>query len=276
MYLEKAAYRAMGAVLKLEKRLAKAWDDTLFEQHYLPAVALEEHLIAQHDAFAGWLGHLHDAFELVDWRSGEIRDPVTAAWLLEETLTALVQIDQPRVQDFVKTLRNHQPHLLTFLDWTTAALSSYRIALAEHFPDPADQKRFERTTARHWRLRQAMINGHAEWRIQATRAQTDLNACIDGDPASGHLATQLIRLLDGAGHTSSLVECINGLLKSFLNSRQGFRNRETLQAYLDLFVLWHNMRAYQRGKRCGQSPYQIAGVDPGSDDWLELLGYPVS
>lgn len=276
MYLEKAAYRAMGAVLKLEKRLVKAWDDTLFEQHYLPAVALEEHLIAQHDAFAGWLGHLHDAFELVDWRSGEIRDPATAAWLLEETLTALVQIDQPRVQDFVKTLRNHQPHLLTFLDWTTAALSSYRTALAEHFPDPADQKRFERTTARHWRLRQAVINGHDEWRTQATQAQTALNALIDGDPVSGHLATQLIRLLDGAGHTSSLVECINGLLKSFLNSRQGFRNRETLQAYLDLFVLWHNMRAYQRGKRCGQSPYQIAGVDPGSDDWLELLGYPVS
>ena len=62
MYLEKAAYRAMGAVLKLEKRLAKAWDDTLFEQHYLPAVALEEHLIAQHDAFAVWLDHLYDQY----------------------------------------------------------------------------------------------------------------------------------------------------------------------------------------------------------------------
>ena len=171
-------------------------------------------------------------------------------------------------------MRNHQPHLLTFLDWTTAALSSYRTALAEHFPDPADQKRFERTTARHWRLRQAVINDDDEWRTQATQAQTDLNALIDGDPASGHLATQLIRLLDGAGHTSSLVECINGLLKSFLNSRQGFRNRETLQAYLDLFVLWHNMRAYQRGKRCSQSPYQIAGIDrvptTGSNSWAIL------
>ena len=46
----------------MEKRLAKAWDDTLFEQHYLPAVALEEHLIAQHDAFAVWLDHLYDQY----------------------------------------------------------------------------------------------------------------------------------------------------------------------------------------------------------------------
>lgn len=54
MYLEMAAYLAMGAGLMSEKRLAKAWDDTLFEQYYLPAVALEEHLIAPHDAFAVW------------------------------------------------------------------------------------------------------------------------------------------------------------------------------------------------------------------------------
>ena len=276
MYLEKAAYRAMGTVLKLEKRLSKAWDDALFEQHYLPAVAQEEHAIAQHDVFAEWLSHLHDAFELVDWRSGEIRDPTTAAWLLEETLTALAQIDHSRVQDFVKTLRNHQPQLLTFLTWTAAALLGYRTTLAQHFSDPADQQRFERTAARHWRLRQAVINGHAQWRSEAVQAQADLNALINGDAASDHLATHLMRLLDGAGHTSSLVECINGLLKSFLNSRQGFRNLQTMQAYLDLFVLWHNMRVYQRGKRRGQSPYQIAGIDPGSDDWLELLGYPVS
>ena len=84
------------------------------------------------------------------------------------------------------------------------------------------------------------------------------------------------QILDGTPRTSSLIECINGLLKSFLNNRQSFQDQETLQAYLDLFVLWHNMRPYQRGKRQGQSPYQIAGIDPGCTDWLELLGYPAN
>lgn len=275
-HLEKAAYRAMATVLKLEQQLAEAWDDTLFAQQYLAAVAAEESLIAQHDSFAEWLSHLHDAFELVDWRSGEIRDPDTAAWLLEETLTALSQIDHPRVRSFVTTLRNHQPQLLTFLDWTAVALDAYRTALAQQFPDQPDQQGFERTVARDWRLRQALINGHRQWQTAAAQAHNDCLALVAGDPARQQLATQLMQILDGAGHTSSLVECINGLLKAFLKNRQGFRNPQTLQVYLDLFVLWHNLRVYQRGKRQGQSPYQLAGIDPGTDDWLELLGYPAT
>lgn len=273
LFLEKAAYRAMGQVFQLEKQLVKAWDDTLFEQHYLPAVMQEEQAIANHDAFALWLGHLCDAFEVVDWRSGEIREPATATWLLEECLTALACIEQSKVQSFVKTLRNHQPHLLTSLTWLAADLPAFRQAVAEHLPDLDDQKRFERTVARHWRLRQALINGHHLLRSQATQAHADLNSLI-ADATSHRLAARLMHLLDSTTRTSSLIECINGLLKSFLNHRQDFRDQETLQAYLDLFVLWHNMRPYQRGKRQGHSPYQIAGIDPGSNDWLTLLGYP--
>ena len=48
-----------------------------------------------------------------------------------------------------------------------------------------------------------------------------------------------------------------------------------MQNYLNLFTLWHNMRVYQRGKRQGQSPYQRAGIQLPTDDWLELLGFPV-
>lgn len=274
--LEKAAYRAMATVLKLEKQLSKAWDETLFLQAYLPAVAQEERLIAQHDSFAEGLAHLHDAFELVDRRSGEIRDPATAAWLFTETLTALRQIEQPTVQAFVKTVSNHQAQLLTFLTWTAAALLGLRSTLADQFPQPASQQHFERTVARHWRLRQALINGHRHCHGEAHQAQADFEALLQTVPACHPLAQQLLAILDGAGHTSSLVESINALLKRFLTSRQGFRNQQTLQAYLDLFVLWHNMRIFQRGKRTGRSPYQIAGIDPGSPDWLALLGFPAA
>jgi hypothetical protein len=274
--LEKAAYRAMTTVLKLEKQLGKAWDETLFLHAYLPAVAQEERLIAQHDSFAEGLAHLHDAFELVDRRSGEIRDPATAAWLLSETLTALRQIEQPTVQAFVKTVTNHQAQLLTFLEWTAAALLSLRSTLADQFPQPASQHCFERTVARHWCLRQALINGHRHCQRDARQAQADFDALLQTAPACHSLAQRLLAILDGAGHTSSLVESINSQLKRFLTSRQAFRNQQTLQAYLDLFVLWHNMRIFQRGKRSGRSPYQIAGIDPGSSDWLALLGFPAA
>jgi hypothetical protein len=48
------------------------------------------------------------------------------------------------------------------------------------------------------------------------------------------LAARLLQIPDSATRTRSLTECINSLLKSFLNNRQCFHNQETLQAYLEL------------------------------------------
>ena len=86
--LERAAFRATRQVFKLEKQLLKQWDDQLFADKYIPTVAKEERLYDQHDAFAEWLTYLYDALELVDWRSGEIRDREINGWLLAETLTS--------------------------------------------------------------------------------------------------------------------------------------------------------------------------------------------
>jgi len=61
----------------------------LFDEEYVLAVAKEERRYDQHATFSEWLSHLYDAFELVDWRSGEIRDREINQWLLEETLTAM-------------------------------------------------------------------------------------------------------------------------------------------------------------------------------------------
>lgn len=272
--LERIALTAQRQVYKLEERLLKAWDDTLFLERYIPAVEKAEPLLEQHDTFAHWLGHLYDALELVDLRSGEIRDRETNAWLLEEVLRAMEQIDQPLVHKFVKSLRRHQHQLLTFLDWASEMLKPYQQMLALHMVDPLQQRRFIRTVARTWRLRQALINGQRSRKRQAAEAEILLEQMLDGDEVHMALATYLMHILDAAGHTSSLIECINGLLKSFLNNRRAFRNPDTAQAYLNLFVLWHNMRVYERGKRAGKSPYQWAGIDPGANDWLELLGYP--
>ena len=274
--LERKALAAQRKVYKLEKQLLKAWDDAIFLEQYVPAVEKAERLMTQHDAFATWLGHLCDALELVDLRSGEIRDREINGWLLEETLQAMTQIDHPLVQKFVRSLRRYQVQLLTFLDWATEMLKPFHDMLEAHIPDPERQHHFVRCVARHWRLRQALINGQRSRKRHAAEAEAVLQDLLEEDEALSILATYLMNILDAAGHTSSLIECINGLLKMFLNNRRAFHNRDTAQLYLNLFVLWHNMRVYERGKREGKSPYQWAGIDPGTDDWLALLGYPAT
>lgn len=272
--LERAAFRATKQVVKLEKKLLQEWDDTLFDEKYIPAVMQEELRYDQQAAFAEWLSHFVDALELVDWRSGEIRDRTTNEWLLEETLTAMTTIDHARVQKWVKTLRRRQSQLLTALDWLAASLQPYREQLAQVVPDD-QQESFMRIVARYWRLQQALINGHRSFGQQAQEAASAFEALIANDSQRQQMAQELLDLLNAACRTSSMLEGVNGLLKQFLHNHQAFRSPETLQLYLNLFVLWHNMRVFERGKRQGKSPYQLAGIDPGTDDWLTLLGYPV-
>ncbi len=271
--LERSAFRATRQVLDLEKKLLKKWDDPLFTEKYIPAVDKEALRYDQHDAFAQWLVHLIDALEMVDWRSGEIRERDINAWLLDETLAAMSLIDHPAVLKWVKTLRRHQAQLLTALDWLETSLVPFRQHLAAHLA-PDHHRPFMRIVARHWRLNQALINGHASFSQLAQQAHEALRFLIADDLKLHQLAQALLALFDAAARTSSMIENVNGLLKQFLYTHQAFRNPDTLQLYLNLFVLWHNTRVFERGKRQGRSPYQIAGIDPGSDDWLDLLGFP--
>jgi hypothetical protein len=44
--------------------------------------------------------------------------------------------------------------------------------------------------------------------------------------------------------------------------------------FLNLFALWFNLHPFERGPRKGKSPYELAGIDLGTEDWLTLLGFP--
>ncbi len=271
--LERAAFQATKRVLTLEARLRKAWCDDLFFNEYIPAVAAEEKRYAQHDEFVTCLSHLFDALEIVDLPSGAIRDHSTNAWLLEEALCAMSNIDEARVQQWVKTLRRHQAQLLTWMTWLTSALAGFQTQLAQVLEHPSTQIQFIQLVAKQWRLRQALVNGQRHWQPAADRTAAMLQCVTAGSPALAALAQRLADILDAACRTSSLVECINGMLKQFLHNRRSFASADAMQTYLNLFTLWHNMRVYQRGKRQGQSPYQRAGIQLHTDDWLELLGF---
>ena len=132
---------------------------------------------------------------------------------------------------------------------------------------------FQQLVAQQWWVQQKLIAGSSPWQSFADDIALRLMDFTDVLPSLSQLAQSLMRLFDAAGHTNSLTESINSLLKSFLNPRQSFQSFDSMQAYLDLFTLWHNSRLFERGKRQGQSPFRIAGVDTPSDDWLDLLGY---
>ena len=64
-----------------------------------------------------------------------------------------------------------------------------------------------------------------------------------------------------------MVECINSILRPYLN---GSKNQVT-QEFLNLFLFYHNHRRYHEGKRKGKNPMEWLTGKTQEEDWITLL-----
>lgn len=271
--VEREAYQKLKAAEILEKRLRKCWDEKVFAEW----VVLNEqfdNLVTQINRLCFWHGCLWDAVELVDWRNGEIRQRAINQWLAEETLKGIKQLPHPRIQKLVERLENQLPEMLTFLDGIVEALDDWQAQAQQHFQDHSSADYFQRSVARLWRLEHALRNGQKQFHKAALETQHWLSDWIEADPQLQELAERLLNLLERTVRTSCAAENINSVLRPYLTRRRECTDRVSRQLFLNLFVLWFNMHKFERGPRKGKSPYEIAGIDLGTDDWLTLLGYP--
>lgn len=273
--LKREARKLLKAASKLEKQLTNAnWSDTVFAQ-WADLTVRSETLFRQAQDLHFWQDCLRDALELVDLRSGEIRDLALNQWLLDETLTALQQFDHPRVQALTKKLTAQAPDWLTFLLSLTQPLAEWQARTAQHFTDPTWAAFFQAKVARLWRLEHAVLhNGHRQYAQALVEARQWVAEFITDDPIAHSLAQELLNLLERVVRTSSAAEAVNSVLRPYFNNRRESTDQTSRQLFLNLFWLWFNMHKFDRGPRAGKSPYQLAGIDLGTEDWLTLLGYP--
>jgi len=284
--MERRAVQALTQAERLFQALLKdeAEDDPVRMAEWATADAHAENLVNVSHEVRNLRGHLCEALELVDWRSGEIRDPETNAWLLAEVMHALRRIPHPRVAKLVTYLAGQQTEMLNFLDWLELNLAPWQRQAAQVLPDPVQRAFLQTTIARAWRLQRAVANGHTAFRAEAQFA-TDLLAELLADtPQLCPLAEALYNILESVVRTSCAAEAVNSVLRPYLTIKRSFQSRATAQAWLNLFCLWFNMHPLQRSKRRHgkqpMSPYQYAGIHVYTDtgletrDWLEAIGYP--
>jgi hypothetical protein len=272
--LEREACQNMKVTEKLEKQLCKQWDDAVFVKWVKPYEQLEN-LLTQINQLSSWYGCFWDAVELVDWRNGEIRHRAINQWLAEEALKGIKQLPHPRIQKLVEGLEKQLSEMLTFLDGIVQPLADWQAQAEQHFQDHASATCFQNSVARFWRLEHAVHhNGHKEFSKSALEAQQWLAVWIEDDPQLKDLAEKLLNILEKTVRTSCAAETINSVLRPYLNNRRECTSIVNRQIFLNLFALWFNMHKFERGPRKGKSPYEIAGIDLGTNDWLTLLGYP--
>jgi hypothetical protein len=240
-----------------------------------------EAAIDEADALRRAVDLLAEALSVVDATSGAILDRETAEWYLQAIVAYLDERGGAIGQALAGRIHDQAPALLSFHDWLELDLEPWRDRARAHFGEAQVAEIFERAVARAWQRARAVTNGHRPRRV-AERAAAHVASLCQNDPVACDLARQLHDRLEGVVRSSSAVECFNGLLRAYLWGRRHLQDRRTAQNWLNLLILWHNMRPFARGKRAGQSPYQLADVrmlDPEGNetlDWLTAIGYPAA
>jgi hypothetical protein len=279
--MERLALRKLAKAHKMGEDLtALPWDESAFDA-WADVNEEAERLVEMSGDVRFWYGCVCDALEIVDWRSGEIRDREINQWLLGRTIQGLKQLAHPRVKKLVTHLEEQQDELLTFLDWLEVQIAPWRRKLARALSNVQEQVFFERTVARAWRLNRALVNGHRHFRASAEDALALVAELVADDEDLHGLAEELLTILENVIRTSCAAETVNSILKAYLRVKRSFQSRETAQNWFNLFRLWFCMHPFKRShKRQGQSPFQLASIKVytpdgrETDDWMEALGYP--
>lgn len=271
--LENSTYRAFGTEYKAASQWQK--EETAEAQKKLQRAQAESLRQAEvHDAFAEYCSWVTDAFEIVDLRSGEIRDREINEWLLDEAIVAMSRLDNPDVVKMSERLNKHKECLLLYLDWLAMRLSPLQAELHTYLDDPELEKVVLRAVARRWRLQHEVESMQRRtFRPALKRAERELALWIEDDSFLEPWRQQVHTLLEWVQRASSAVENVNSIFKPLVNRKKHFDNAHTNLNFVALFALWHNTRTFKEGKRAGYSPFDILGIDLGEKDWRTLLGY---
>jgi len=83
----------------------------------------------------------------------------------------------------------------------------------------------------------------------------------------GEIKGKVYGELDQIVQSSALVECINSIIRPYLDNSKNHITQETL----NLIMFYHNHRRYKAGKREGKTPMEILTGKKQDKDWIELL-----
>ncbi len=195
--------------------------------------------VVLYDQFSELVSWVADGLEIVDYRSGEIRDLEINKWLLESAHLEMAKLEHPKVKKMAKRLATHQKKLLTFLGWLDSPLTTLKMELSTYLGTELLEKYLRRLTARYWRVNHSVES----LKQKGSRSLRDyLKLEIDDWTKGSEFLTswveRLLSLLSWTQRTSSAAENVNSILKAMLRRKKHFKDGLSLERFVALFALW--------------------------------------
>ena len=262
--LEQAALKTIEKEYNCWNKLDSARSEAVINgriEAYEEAKEKADEAIELYEAFTFLYANIIRELDLFD-RNGNLRDRKSAAENIEAGLSLIEELKHAKITEAVKKVRHTMPDLLNFFDEAETVVAG----LSEILIDSNALK----ALCLAWQWRKALIkskknNGRKTCRQNEEFCLQIAEGYLQED--SEFVKEQVYAQLDQIVQSSALVECINSIIRPYLNGSRNHVNQETL----NLIMFYHNHRRYRAGKRKGQTPIEIITGKKQKMDWIDLL-----
>jgi len=262
--LEQSAYKAIQNAYDCYDKLDSAVSDRVIDKRiktYQQAEKAANMAIKIYDEFHEYYLFLIEQLTTFD-EAGKVRDRTEAEANIKLALDLLETLENNKINKTVKKITALLPNLLAYLDRAAVIVNELKkLQLSENvlrYFCLAWQYRKNRIKAKHQSRRNYYKNKENLTLMQIQQALGDKYAVV---------CDIVYSKLDGIVQSSALVETINSIVRSYLNTT---RNHIS-QNLLNLIMFYHNHRRYTAGKRKGKTPVEILSGNMQNKDWLHLL-----
>lgn len=261
-YLSKA-YHLIGEEYECERLLANAKTEKTRlrrKEEYELAQSNVIEAIERYENFKFLYHCLLECFQLFD-KKGEFKEVNTVIEDFDTALEFLKLFKIKEIDDDIKSIENCKSDLFTFFRSAkkiyTSLLQSIDIEILK-------------LLCLAWQSRKNWIkakdrNRHKWFKNKELHL---LNLVKERCPNNYQIVKSTVyERLDNIIQSSAAVECINSILRPYLNTMKNNVNQE----FLNLFMFYHNHHRFKSGIRKGKTPFEMVTDCQNQKDWLELV-----
>ncbi len=262
--LEKAAYKAIGVEHECERKLDSAKSDQVQEKRWADCEKSAEaakNAVTLYDDFSYLYRCVLGELNVFD-SNGNLRDRQQAEEGINVGLALIEELNHNNITEAVDKIRRTLPDLFHYLDVAKKVVEECKEL-------PISEESLKAYCVA-WQWGKAVRK--AKKSDRKNKAQEREQFCLEiaeglNQDESRDIQKEVYSKLDKIVQSSALVECINSIIRPYLNTT---KNHVT-QELLNLVMHYHNHRRYIDGVRKGKTPMEILTGKEQAKDWISTL-----
>jgi hypothetical protein len=262
--LEKAAYKAIGVEHECERKLGSAKSDRVQEKRWADCEKSAEaanKAVTLYDDFSYLYRCILGELNVFD-SNGNLRDREQAEEGVKVGLALIQELSHNNITAAVNKIKRTLPDLFHYFNVAEKIIDECKKL-------PIDEESLKAYCIA-WQWSKAIRK--AKKTDRKKRAQEREQFCLEiaeglHQKESGDIQKEVYSKLDKIVQSSALVECINSIIRPYLNTTKNHLTQELL----NLIMHYHNHRRYCDGVRKNKTPMEILTGKEQTKDWISIL-----